>query len=67
MWMFRWLSLLRRESKKIRDKKRGYCLENPDTGERCEVMDSAEFKAYCKRGWKWVLRSDGPLKQSKSW
>lgn len=47
--------------KNIRDKKRGYCLENPDSGERREVMDSADFKAYCKRGWKWVLRSDDKL------
>jgi len=45
----------------IRDKVRSRCLENPDTGERREVMDSDEFKAYHKRGWKWVLRSDDKL------
>ena len=46
---------------RIRDRIRSYCLENPDTGERREVMDSDEFKAYRKRGWKWVLRSDDKL------
>src|SRR6266704_3328220 len=45
----------------IRDKVRGYCLENPDTGERHEATDSDEFKSYFKRGWKWVLRSDDKL------
>ena len=45
----------------IRDKVRGYCLENPDTGERLEVTDSDEFRSYFKRGWKWVLRSDDKL------
>jgi uncharacterized protein DUF4238 len=45
----------------IRNKVRAYCVENPDTGERREVMDSDEFKNYFKRGWKWVLRSDDKL------
>ncbi len=45
----------------IRDRVRGYCLENPDTGERLEVTDSDEFRSYFKRGWKWVLRSDDKL------
>lgn len=40
---------------------RAYCLENPDTGERREVIDSAEFNAHLKLGWKWVLRSDDKL------
>ena len=47
--------------KAIRNRVRAYCLENPDTGERREVADHDEFKAYCQRGWKWVLRSDDRL------
>jgi uncharacterized protein DUF4238 len=53
----------------IREKERGYCLENPDTGERREVMGGGEFKAYWKCGWKWVLRSDDKLEllQMQAW
>jgi hypothetical protein len=45
----------------IRDKVREKCLENPDTGERRQIIGSDEFKAYRKRGWKWVLNSDDKL------
>ncbi len=45
----------------IRDRLRGKCLENPDTGERREVTDIEELKTYHKMGWKWVLSSDDKL------
>jgi hypothetical protein len=47
--------------KNMRDRGRSYCMENPDTGERCEVTDSEDFKTYRKRGWKWLLRSEDKL------
>ena len=45
----------------IKDKARSYCVEDPRNGQRCEVANFEELKAYRKRGWKWVLRSDDQL------
>ena len=45
----------------IADRDRPLCLEDPETGTRREVVDAAEFEAYRKRGWKWVLRRDDHL------
>jgi hypothetical protein len=45
----------------IKDRDRSYCVEDPQTGQRCEARDFGEFKAYRKRGWKWILRSDDQL------
>lgn len=43
------------------DRARPSCLEDPETGTRLEVVGAAEFEAYRKRGWKWVLRRDDHL------
>jgi hypothetical protein len=40
---------------RIRHRMRKHCVENPDTGERRDVTDLADLRAYRKRGWKWVL------------
>jgi len=45
----------------IKDKIRTYCVEDPRSGQRQEVGDLEELRAYRKRGWKWVLRSDDQL------
>jgi hypothetical protein len=42
----------------IKEKIRNHCIKNPETGERHEVADIAEFEAYRKRGWKWILSLD---------
>lgn len=41
----------------IRERVRSIVMENPDTGERCEVTGTEEVKSYYKHGWKWVLCS----------
>ena len=45
----------------IADRERPLCLEDPETGTRREIVDAAEFEAYRKRGWRWVLRRDDHL------
>lgn len=45
----------------IKDRDRSHCVEDPRSGERCEVADFEELKAYRRRGWKWVLRTDDHL------
>lgn len=45
----------------IKHRERGWCLEDPQSGSRCQVDDQNVFKALRKRGWKWVLRLDDTL------
>jgi hypothetical protein len=45
----------------IKDRSRRHCVEDPRSGESREVANFEELKAYRKRGWKWVLRSDDLL------
>lgn len=45
----------------IKDRKRGWCLEDPQSGRRSEIHDRKVFEAHRKRGWKWVLRSEDTL------
>jgi hypothetical protein len=45
---------------KIRDRARSICMEDPDSGERCEVA-CADVDSYRKRGWKWIIRSEDRL------
>jgi hypothetical protein len=46
---------------RIRDRNRPICVENPDTGERRDVQDCAEFRTYRNRGWKWLFSSADKL------
>jgi hypothetical protein len=39
----------------ITDRARPLRLENPETGERREVLNQFEFDALRKQGWKWIL------------
>lgn len=45
----------------IKDRTRNHCVEDPHSGEKREVADFEELKAYRRRGWKWVLRQDDLL------
>ena len=45
----------------IADRLRPLCIEDPNTLERREVTDPAEFENYRSHGWKWILRRDDHL------
>lgn len=46
---------------KMRDRLRPMCLEDPNTGDRREVISEDEFHALRSAGWKWILRRDDHL------
>lgn len=45
----------------IGDRIRVRFMEDPDTGDRREVVFEDEFQALRKMGWKWILRRDDHL------
>lgn len=45
----------------IKNRTRRHCVEDPRNGERREVADFEELRAYRKRGWKWILGQDDHL------
>jgi hypothetical protein len=45
----------------VGDRVRPICMEEPDTGDRREVVSGDEFHALRKLGWKWILRRDDHL------
>jgi hypothetical protein len=46
---------------KIGSRERPMCVENPNTGERREVVGQDELNTYCNQGWKWILRRQDHL------
>ncbi len=45
----------------MRDRMRPMCLEDPNTGDRREVISKDEFHALRRLGWKWIIRRDDHL------
>jgi hypothetical protein len=48
-------------TEKIAERRRPQYVEEPATGERQEVFDLQELRAYQKRGWKWRLGQEDKL------
>ena len=46
---------------KISSRQRSMCVENPKTGERREVSDEDELRAFRNQGWRWVLHRQDHL------
>lgn len=45
----------------IADRQRPHCVENPETGERRQVFDAKELRAYQQQGWEWRLSPQDKL------